>query len=749
MSDEMNAEVLAIFREEALDLLQRMLATLNHAANAEGAQRAKQVTEMCRLLHTLKGAAAAVSADAIKDAAHALEDQIGALPANAPAVAFDAIFGTLEQLENRFSELAAPQPELRPWTLMEKAAARPPEALAPAAPRTQHAPAATIEAQRPLAHSAQAQLTPAADNTQVNAFTEWLRVPPERVDQLNAHMSELVLARLQQDEIVDRMVHLRDNAGQAMTKQRELMRLLSELRAELSPESWRRLRVSAQSMTHGLSGLLGGLLNVCRDARVLQTQSTIVSQGVEESIQGLRLMPLTPFFETFGKTARDAARRADKRIRFEVRADGAEVDRAVLTRLQDALLHLVRNAVVHGIEDPAERLAQRKPAEGQITLEAFSQGSKAVVRVIDDGAGVDAERVRRKAQALGIADSDDVLELLTHPGLSTKDEADDLAGRGVGLDVVASIVRSLDGTLQLTSERGSGTTFTIRVPIAASTTMGLILTAASQSFGVMMSDVERVVRTTPDEIFSVEGKPSLKIGDDMVALVSLANLLGIDRAERFDTRIPAVVLQQGRRRLAVAVSEIPGEHALVVRPFGHAFRGTDLFIGGAVQPDHSVVPVLSTAALFARAMRASTANLSSLSSDALRERAATSSDLRALVVDDSITMRTMLRNVLRAAGYHVTVAEDGEEALAVLSDMDACHIVITDLQMPRMDGMELCRNIRGRTGAYIPIVMVTSVDDDHEKTRALSAGADAYVVKAAFEQSTFLKRVDTLVRGPV
>ena len=170
-------------------------------------------------------------------------------------------------------------------------------------------------------------------------------------------------------------------------------------------------------------------------------------------------------------------------------------------------------------------------------------------------------------------------------------------------------------------------------------------------------------------------------------------------------------------------------------------------MGGAVQPDHSVVPVLSTAALFARASRA---GASKEQPTRTRPRASVrkQADLRALVVDDSITMRTLLRNVLVAAGYQVSVAEDGQSALDLIRESADYHIVVTDLQMPRMDGIELCRGIRALSGTYLPVVMVTSVDDADEKSRALSAGADAYVVKSTFEQTSFLKRVDTLVRGP-
>lgn len=725
MSSDLVQEVMAIFREEALELVQRTLAVMNRAVNGAGAERAKQINEVCRLLHTLKGAAAAVDADQIQSRAHALEDRIAELGSSAAASHFEPLFAELEAIE---AELTAAQASAQPAAPAERA---PIPAGAPDA-----APAALVDRAPPLA------APPVANGDAV--MVDWLRVAPERVDHLHAQLGELVLTRLQQDRLIDRITGLRATAARAMTREREMRRALLEARAELTPETWRRLRAHTQSAGSSWGSLLENLHVVCRDARVLQAQSAVVSTSVEESIQGLRLMPLAPFFEGYAKTARDAARRTGKLVRFHVNADETEVDRAVLTRLSDALLHLVRNAVVHGLEAPDARRACGKPPEGNLTLEARSAGTHALIRVADDGAGVDVEKVRAKARAMGF-EGDELLDILTHPGFSTRDAADELAGRGVGLDVVHSVVRSLSGTLDLQSERGVGTVFVIRVPIAASTTMGLILALGEQRFGIMLSEVERVVRPMAREIERVEGRLAVRIGNEMVALVSLADALGMKAEIQLGDHIPVVVIRHGRHRLALVVDEIPSEQALVVRPFAPAFRGAELFVGGAVQPDHDIVPVISTPALFARAVRSGPG---ALTRQLRAERPRQPSSLHALVVDDSITMRTLLRNVLHAAGYQVTVAEDGAVAMARLAAMPACHVVVTDLQMPHMDGIELCKSIRARAGSYVPIVMVTSVDDDDEKSRALAAGADAYVVKSTFEQATFLKRVDTLVRGP-
>jgi chemotaxis protein histidine kinase CheA/CheY-like chemotaxis protein len=735
MASDLTEEVLAIFREEALELLRRALAEMNRAQGSQGEARRKAMIELSRHLHTLKGAAAAVGHEELHRGAHALEDRVAELGEHSDARAFDPLFSELEAMDG----LLTPQTPAR-------AAPESPSASVQEAGKVSVAENTNVARPAPSAGRPAPAEVFAAARPQQPSFAEWLRIPPERIDQLQAQLGELMLSRLQQDQLVERLVSLRGAASLAMTRQREFNRMLMELRAELSPETFRRLRISTQSLLQGWSHFHDGLQTVCRDARVLQAQSGVVSQAVEESITDLRLMPLAPFLEGFARSARDAARKEKKLVRFTVHADGAEVDRSVLSRLHECLLHLVRNAVVHGIEAPHDRKAQGKPAEGQLSLEATAQGAYALIRITDDGRGIDAEGARQKARDLGLEDQGDLLDLLTHPGLSTRDSVDDLAGRGVGLDVVASIVRSLDGTLSLQSDAGRGSVFDIQVPITASTTMGLVLAVASQRFGVMLNAVERVIRPHPSDIEIVQGLSTVRVGDEQVPVMALADLLGIEDPEPLQERIPVVVLVHGRKRLALAVSEIPGEHALVVRPFGRAFRGAELFIGGAVQPNHSVIPVLSTPQLFARAARTPRGPLHG-PLVAPRPVVETQS-LRALVVDDSITMRTMLRNILAAAGYRVTVAEDGRAALELLSSDSDYQLIVTDLQMPRMDGIDLCRNVRTLEGPYVPIIMVTSVDDDEEKSRALTAGADAYVVKGSFEQAAFLHRVDTLVHGP-
>jgi chemotaxis protein histidine kinase CheA/CheY-like chemotaxis protein len=468
----------------------------------------------------------------------------------------------------------------------------------------------------------------------------------------------------------------------------------------------------------------------------------VVSANLEDGIRELRLMPLQPFFREYAQVVREVARECGKQATLAVRAEGAEIDRGVLLRLREPLLHMVRNAVVHGIEPQEQRLAAGKPEAGRVSLEARAEGNRVIIRVCDDGGGIDLEGVRRRAAALHLLDGskelndEALLDVLSHPGFSTRQRTDGMAGRGIGLDVARSSIHGLGGRLSLDGHSSAGTTFTIEVPITASTSIGLLVRVQEDLYGVLLNQIDRVLRASPEDVKVYEGRDTVLFQDEPVAAISLAELLGLPVPAAPPGRRPAVVLRQGKQRLLLFVDDIPGEQALVIKPLGRAFAGARLFLGGAVQADHSIVPVLQVPELFERAAaRQRLPILPSVRSPARSRRGAV------LVVDDSLTIRTLLRNILLAAGYQVTLAHDGESALQELARLPHCDLIITDLQMPGMDGSALCRAVRGSHQPHLPILIVTSVGADEEKRKALAAGADAYMIKSEFEQGHFLATV--------
>ncbi len=701
ISQELADEIWETFLQESAEILRRLEELLSECEGAPAVRREGLWLEVKRALHTLKGTAAAAGAEPIKAATHALEDLIAAAPPGQDP--------PINEVLSRVTEM---------W----KRLARP--SAGPLAKAPEEAPATGAEG-------------------------EYLRMRPERIDALHTLAGELMVTRLQQAALAERLKALRDQAEETQRLFRQLDLQVRHLQRRRSPVSWDDLSANSRSVASMLVQTVHEIDALSRELPALNEQAAAVSANLEDGIRELRLMPLQPFFREYAQVVREAARESGKQASLSVRAEGAEIDRAVLLRLRDPLLHMVRNAVVHGIEPPEQRLARGKPEAGRVSLEARSEGNRVIIRVCDDGGGVDLAAVRRRAQAMHLIDASKelseefLLELLSHPGFSTHKRADGLAGRGIGLDVAQNSIHSLGGRLGLETQTGAGSVFTIEVPITASTSSGLLLRIGGETYGVLLNQIDSVLRIAAEDIKVFEGRDTVIHQNDPVAAVSLAELLDLPPSAAPPGRRPAVVLRQGKQRLLVFVDDIPGEQALVIKPLGRAFVGARLFLGGAVQADHSIVPVLQVPELFERAARQRNPSLLGPKGAAPRKRGAV------MVVDDSLTIRTLLRNILSAAGYEVSLAHDGESALKALSQLEQCDLIITDLQMPGMDGTALCQKVRGLERPNLPILVVTSVGDSEEKRRALHAGADAYIVKSEFEQEYFLKTVAQLcsVRG--
>jgi chemotaxis protein histidine kinase CheA len=726
------------FAEESVELLREIEGALQRlAGGGQDASAPATWLEMLRWLHTLKGAASVAGVTAIKEEAHALEERVRALyTSSAPfsAALGDELFAVIDDLRKLATGAALSEQEAAPRRAPE--AAR--EALVRAddpAKAPSHAPLSAIAAAPPPARG---------------FGTDLLRIKPQRVDTLHALVGELTVNRLQFDALGARIREVHTSANEAEALARHHLGLVRALRSKLPAATFQSLLASAHALVSASTATAEAAASVAREAPMIKAQTAAAIASVEDGVRELRIMPIEPFFEGLVKVARDAARSSEKDVEVQVRAEGAEIDRAVLVRLRDPFLHLVRNAVVHGIEPAAIRRAAGKKPAGTVLLEARCTGSRAVLRVADDGAGIDVEAVLRKAVLLGLLDrrraltDEELLDILAHPGFSTRDTADTLAGRGIGLDVVAGTVHDLDGQLLLDNLPGAGTIFTVDVPITARAGAGLIVQASDALFGLLLHHVDRVVRLSNEQITPLEGRATAIIDGDPLSVVTLAGLLGMDAPDAEPARRrPAVVLRFGRQRIAVIVDDIPGEQSLVIKPLSEAFAAARFLLGGALQPDGSLIPVLQVSALFELATAPRAAALPSLrSAPSKRAKAA-----GVLVVDDSLTMRSLIRNILQAAGYAVTVAHDGVSALEELGRIGACDLVITDLQMPRMDGFELCRAIRGSASPHMPIIVVTSLAQDEEKRRALDAGADACIVKSDFEQGRFLELVQRLAES--
>lgn len=460
-----------------------------------------------------------------------------------------------------------------------------------------------------------------------------------------------------------------------------------------------------------------------------------------------RMIPVTLLAPRLRRAVRDVARDTGKRVRLETRGEDAEIDRGVLDRLADPLLHLVRNAVDHGIEAPELRRARGKPEEGTVRLHAMQLGSEVIIAVSDDGHGIDLDRVREMAgrsdpSALEM-DDESALYLIFRSGLSTAPQVTGVSGRGVGLDAVRVSLNALRGRVEVRSEPGTGTEFRIAVPITMATLRCLVVTAAGQRYAIPLHSVRAVLGDQP--VSSAAGRAMTMYDGRPVPVASLASVLGTGNGSEG----PAVVVSGLTRTHALRVDDLIDQRDVVVKGLGELIPRLPAVAGAAVEPDGSVLLVLDATGLIERARRRE--------APAARRQAGVAAgapppeppergpQATILVVDDALTVRELQRSIFEHAGYRVLVAADGEEALRRMAG-ERPDLVLTDIEMPVLDGIGLTERIRADAGlASVPVVILTSRGSDESRRRGLEAGADAYIVKSGFDQNALLSAVERLL----
>lgn len=452
------------------------------------------------------------------------------------------------------------------------------------------------------------------------------------------------------------------------------------------------------------------------------------------SAWSLRMVPVEPALEELVGHARELAQSQGKRVRVTVRSEGAEVERGVLDSLQEPLMHLVRNAVDHGLERPEDRGA--KGEEGNLTLRATPQGPSLVLEVSDDGRGVDVNAVRAAAVAKGLFDGKaaaalderSALELLFRHGFTTRTEVSQVSGRGVGLDVVRERLDALGGSAQVATTVGRGTTFKLTVPSTLTRERALVVECGGVLYGLPSSQVLEVVRLSDQRQEVVAGGVAMAFHDRMLPLRSMAQVLG---AHDDAVATWAAVLEVGSRRFALEVPKLLGEQELLRRPVDALLAGFEHLSASATLDDGRLVLLLSAAGLLRRDRPGG--SVRPAAAGAAKHRP------RVLVVDDSLTIVDLVRELLVEAGFEVQTAHDGQAALGVLSNWMP-ELVLADVDMPVMDGFELLRQVRQRW-QHLPVVMLTTRGSADDRRLAASLGASAYLVKSQFEEATLLETV--------
>jgi two-component system chemotaxis sensor kinase CheA len=515
---------------------------------------------------------------------------------------------------------------------------------------------------------------------------------------------------------------------------------------EQAPSQQRTLRVAAdrvdrlldavgETVLHRrrLEHMLGpGTLDADQRLREEMDRGDVLLDELQEAVVRMRTLPLASIVGTFPRAVRDIAANAGREVRLELAGVDTQLDRVILDGISETIVHLLRNAVSHGVEPPEERQAAGKPREGIIELSAQGRGDRVAVTITDDGRGVSPELLEQAEREGSLVD------VLARAGFSTATEVSELSGRGVGLDAVKRHVESLGGSLDVWSASGEGTAVTLLLPLTLSLLHVLLFERAGQTYGLPLASVLEAL--TPDGISSLGGRSSIELRGESIPLSDLASVVGAS-APPLPERAPAVVATSSSHRHALAVDAVTGEQETVVKPLGSMLAGVPGYLGAAILPDGRAALILDAAFV----ARAGAARHAPGPAPAAAGGGATAPEPpRVLVVDDQFTVRELQRSILEAAGYPVETAKDGREALDRIR-RGGIELVLTDLEMPEMDGLALLAAIRADAEAgSLPVVIVTSRGSEEDRRLGAEAGADAYVVKSEFDQQTLLDTVRRL-----
>jgi chemotaxis protein histidine kinase CheA/CheY-like chemotaxis protein len=577
-----------------------------------------------------------------------------------------------------------------------------------------------------------------------------LRVALSKIDQLANLAGELIVHRIR---LSDHTVRVRALSQDAI----RVVRAMNDLKEwAQSPEVSGMLAgtpagealhsILARARTLALKEGLKGLMN---DARNQVAQLDQVVTALHDGVRDLRMLPAGSLGTSLQLVLRDAVRHLDRRARLDLMAEGIEIDKALLEGLREPLSHLVRNAVGHGIEPPDERRAAGKPPEGVVRVEFERQGARLTVSVSDDGCGVDTERVHEIAVARGLAEASDpppsrsaeVLKHLVRPGFSTAREVTEIAGRGVGLDVVAAQVKALKGTMELSTRPGRGTEIRLHLPVNLATMDGFLFTVASRTFAVPLAAVERVREVAPTDRNVCAGRPVLQVEDRSLPYVSLEALLG-ESGGRDHRQV--VVLSHGGDRLAMGVDRVAGVRTVLVKPLPSHVGELPWVSGITVMASGRPAVILDVEHTFSRAVEIDAEPVPARTAVAAATPAP-AGQRTVLVTDDSLSARMMEKGMLEAGGYRVVLAADGEEALGMLA-RGGIDLVLTDVEMPRMNGLRLVQRLREQaTTRELPVIIVSSMGEGKDKKRGLDVGADAYLTKGEMNQERLLGAVERLI----
>lgn len=750
-----DSSMLDLFRIEVNEqgnVLMNGLLTLEQDPSATG-----RLEELMRAAHSIKGAARMVGVDAVVRLAHVIEDIFVAAQKSELTLAADHVDVLIKGLDTISSFGKFSDAEMTGWAEthaeeLEKLLGLLAQVKAQQKINTGEVAAARTE-QRAEAEMSRAQEPPqkpkaAAPEEQAGEDKDRvLRVTAERWNQLMGLAGEVKVEAGWLHPYVTSLASLK-------RRQIELVEILDGLRSVLDdvrvPKHVIEMLVKAQ---HKVSECRRILADQTSDLDGYDRRINNLSERLHRETIKTRMRPFSDGVHGFQRMVRDIAKQLGKKVKLEINGLSVQVDRDVLEKMEAPLNHILRNALDHGVDTPEERAKAGKPEIATIRVTAAHSAGMLSIMIDDDGRGIDLERLRSKVLEKKLVTPDmaaklseaELLEFLFLPSFSTKDQVTDLSGRGVGLDVVLDTVQKMRGSVETTTKFGEGTRFHMRLPLTMSVMSSLIAEIAGEPYAFALARIIRVVKLPASEIGVLEDHQFAEIDGENIGLIGAAQVLGLGAQMVSGDELSVVIIGDRHNRCGVVVDRLLGQKELAIQALDPRLGKVQDVSAAAVLEDGSPVLILDVDDLAmsvdALIRKGSIAKVTKSAGDAAEVKIK-----HILVVDDSLTVREVERNLLENAGYHVDVAVDGIDGWNAMRAFKEYDLVVTDIDMPRMDGIELVRMIKSdRNYNSVPVVIVSYKEREEDRRRGMEAGADFYLTKGSFHDNSLLQAVADLI----
>lgn len=772
------AEIFALEAQEHLETIARVTAALDPNAVDRDA-----VQELRRAVHTLKGAAGVVGYMGASKLAHRMEDLLDRLYEGTATLDAQAVRTLASSSDALHDMIGAPAdvPKLQAMVLRLFTEF---DRLMGVTPVADAAAAMPMEPVEPVAEAPAVVHRPAVERRRRQAdrrsLGPVLRVPVNRLNELVRVVSELVINRSTFEQHHLALIEEIDELKLSTARLRRVTHRLEsgyEVRAlggNMAVIGHGGVRPAGSAGGHGFDDLefdrytefhllTRELTEITSDIATIgnRVSTTIgdfdsdltrlgrLTRDIQDKTMEFRMVPLGALTAQLERTVRSTGDTCGKLVNFSIDGGHVALDKSMLEQMSDPLLHLLRNAVDHGIEMPALRQERNKPERGHVSVRASHEGTDVLIEVEDDGKGLDAEKIRRTAVERGYVNeaaaaslsADSLYSFIFEPGFSTADRVTEVSGRGVGMDVVKAKVTRLGGRVYITSRPGQGTTIAMRVPMTLAITRILLVRAGNEVFGLPLASVVQITRPHPTSIGVVGAERVFTLDGRTYPLWDLAETLGLPRAADAPAVQPVLIANLSQKRIALAVDEIINSRDAVVKTLGTHLKRVPGIWGATLLGDGTVVLILNPADL------AGTAE----GPVVIRKPQSISHEhepYNVLVVDDSLSMRHVLSVAVKKAGWTPVPARDGLEALDIIQrGTRPPDLVLLDIEMPRMDGFEFLSTIRGQKGLTdLPVVMLTSRSGDKHRDKATALGATDYMVKP-FQEDALIRNIARLIQA--